>query len=185
MIFRNDDVSVNTNVSRMVDGYSVIRELFPEADIWSAVSLFGRKNKIGSVYPSVPFKDKEQKWFYGVDGFVTMKHDLKHKVVSHGLLHFDHSKASYDTQELSILTSCNFLKANIFVPPFNRYNLDTELVCKENSIFLAGKDEKWINLESNKFNPSHKYWYYHSWRLDADKLREILSAKHSFELGQF
>ena len=176
IVFRNDDVSASTNVERMSDGYEVIREFFPEAEIWSAVSLFCKENKIGSVYPGVPFKDKPQKWFYGVDGFVTMKHDVKHRVVSHGLLHIDHSKASYDVQEMSIITSCNYLKTNIFVPPFNRFNLDTEIICKDNNIFLVGKEENWINLESNIFNPNHKYHYYHSWRLDADKLKEILSA---------
>lgn len=180
LVFRNDDVSGTTDIQRMFHCYDVIKNIFPESQILSAVSIFSKKNPIGSVYPGVPFKNNPQKWFYDVDSGFDLDFlscmDLS-KVVSHGMLHFDHSKASYDAQEMSILTSCNLLKTNIFVPPFNRFNLDTEIICKENNIFLIGKDEKWLSLETNKFNPEHKHWYFHSWRIGADKMKEILNAR--------
>lgn len=179
IIFRNDDVSGTTDIQRMLSCYDVIRSVFPESQILSAVSILSKGNPIGSVYPGVPFKNNPQKWFYDVDrgfDFDFLSCMESSKVVSHGMLHFDHSKASYDTQEMSILTSCNLLKTNIFVPPFNKFNLDTEIICKENNIFLVGKDEKWLSLETNKFNPEHKHWYFHSWRIGADKMKEILGA---------
>lgn len=184
LIFRNDDVSGTTDIQRMLSTYDAIRDVFPESEIWSAVSVLSKGNPIGSVYPGVPFKDKEQKWFYDVDrgfDFDFLSCMESSKVVSHGLLHFDHSKASYDSQEMSILTSCNLLKTNIFVPPFNRFNLDTEIICKDNNIFLVGKDEKWLNLETNKFNPEHKNWYFHSWRISSDKMRELLNEKNNMQ----
>lgn len=173
LIFRNDDINPNTNFYRLGKMYLAILSVFPEAEIWSCVTLFGKTNKDGSVYPGVPFKDNPLKWFYDVDDVMPYYDEIFGKLVSHGLLHADHSELTKDAQEMSIVTSCKFLKTNTFVPPFNRYNLATVDVCKDNNIKLV-TNQGWKNFEYEKFDVTQKKWYFHSWRWTPDSLKKLL-----------
>lgn len=175
MIFRNDDVNVNTDKTKLAEMYGVIHTLFPDADIWSCVTLFSQSNYRGSVYFDVPFKDKNVNWFYeNADSF--MGEDVYpplYKIASHGLYHIDHSRVSRDTQEMSILGSCAYLNTKIFVPPFNRFNKDTEDICFDNNIKMIPTG--WKSLEHDTFDSTHPLWYFHSWRWTKKELKEVLS----------
>ena len=162
IIFRCDDVSFNTNPQKLEWFYNFLKSRYPDCAFWSCVTLFAKRNTDGSVYPDAPFKDNPIEFFYNVDSVVS-KPKAPGMIVSHGLLHVDHSELSEETQEMSILTSCNYLKTSIFVPPFNRWNAATERVCLNNNISLIKFEEGWKSLEYNNFDPKHKLWYFHPW----------------------
>jgi hypothetical protein len=84
-----------------------------------------------------------------------------------------------DAVEMSILTSCNFLGTNKFIPPFNGVSQLVEQVCRDNYIDIIGntKDITWKSLETEKFDSSHKYWYYHPWRIDSVVLNSKLGVR--------
>lgn len=185
LVFRIDDISSNTDFYDLDKIYYVIRGKFPKASILFGVNLFCSSNFDGSVYREVPFKERENQFFYKVNNILDIDHVGCYtfskrpnvSIASHGLLHCDHTRISKDAQEMSILTSCNYLNSKKFIPPFNRFNRDTEDICKENSIDLIKPDHGWKSLEFSEFNQDHKKWYFHSWRINHFKLEDVLGIK--------
>lgn len=178
LIFRNDDINMNTDFFELDNMYSIIRSMFPSCEIWSCVTIFSKKNELGSVYPMPPFKDKPLSFFFDVNLFCDRYDPMKGvKIASHGLWHIDHSNVSRDLQEASIITSCKLLGTHTFVPPFNRWNKETEDICLNNNIKLVKFEEGWKSLEHNHFSPTHLLWYWHSWaytpRALMDKLKLV------------
>jgi hypothetical protein len=183
MIIRFDDVCSRTDENKLKD---LISECSKYGDVWLSVNIFSQHSDKESVYPNVPFKDSSVSSFYKVDEiyFETPMTHLAgirmcddYAVVSHGLVHCDHSRISRDAQEMSIVTSCNFLQTDVFVPPFNRFNQDTEDICRVNNIQLAKLSEGWKSMEHNAFDSSHQLWYLHPWRWkDHYELRDYLNA---------
>lgn len=188
LIVRNDDVNFNTSPTKLGEIYGAIHAILPDAEIWSCITVFAEKNEKGSVYPNVPFKDKDVNWFYKRADCVmgNYRHSL-FKVASHGLFHIDHSRVSRETQEMSILGSCAYLNSKIFVPPFNRYNQDTIDICFNNNIEI--RIDGWLSMEHNPFDIGHRMWYLHSWLWTADKVKVyfdgyLRSAKKCSDMGQ-
>lgn len=185
LIFRNDDVCANTDVKKLSSIYGAIHNIFPDAEIWSCITIFAQSNFKGSIYRDTPFKDNDINWFYkNVDIHIPDYRHPLYKVASHGLYHIDHSKVSRGTQEMSILGSCAFLKTNTFVPPFNKFNQDTLDICFDNHITI--KTDGWKSLEHNVFDSRHRLWYFHSWRFTTNQLKDKLNAdnaKNGFKLG--
>jgi hypothetical protein len=174
-------VSANTDIKKLSKIYGAIHTAFPNAEIWSCITLFAQNNFKGSVYHDTPFKGKDINWFYkNADSFISEYRHPMCKVASHGLYHIDHSKVSRETQEMSIIGSCAYLKTKIFVPPFNKFNQDTLDICFDNNIEI--KMEGWKSLEHNDFDSKHKMWYFHSWRYTINQLKDKLNAD-SFILG--
>lgn len=170
-IFRNDDVSSSTNFTEMNEMYELLQSKFPTSEIWSCVNVFSKGDK-GSVYPELPLRGHDMKWFYDVDRSWRYVPILG-KIVSHGLFHVEHDKLSRDAQEMSILGSCGFLKVNIFVPPFTAYNEETKSICASNGIRLCSDMDGWKSLESEPFDPKHKLWFFHSWRFNPESFKEL------------
>ena len=172
---RNDDVSASSDMKSISEMYDLIWEKFPDAIIWSGVSVFSR-GEGGSVYPELPLREKDIEWFYNADKvwIWIKKYGDKHKIISHGLYHLDHSQLSRDAQAMSIIGSCKYLKTDVFAAPYNKFNEDTVKICHDNNIHLVLGADEWKSLEFNKFSPSHKRWYFHSWRYTLDRLKEEL-----------
>lgn len=176
IFFRDDDINPNSDFDNVDACYKVIKEILPDSQIISGVTIFGKTNTTGSVYPNPPFKNNITKWFYDVDLFI-LPIDLPDNIIaSHGLIHVDHSKIGTDAQEMSILTSCRLLDSKIFIPPFNKFNEDTLQICHDNGIKILLTSEGWKSLEFNKFDKNYDKWYLHSWRYTPEKLREELNA---------
>lgn len=176
LVFRNDDINPNVRLEIVDRYYDIIHSLFPNAEIISCVTLMAKQNYKGSIYPKTPFKDNNLEFFYDVDSFVREVHTYPNtQIASHGLFHVDCTKLDYQSQEMNIVSSCNYLKTKMFVPPFNKYNQDTEAVCYKHGITLV-KPESWKSLEHEPFDMEHQNWYFHSWRLTPEKLRNILSG---------
>lgn len=180
MIVRFDDISPNTNIYKMNYLIKVLEDAIPDLEIWLAVNMFSKSSTVNSVYPDVPFKDKPKDYFYNVDR-TFLPHIFNRKLVSHGLIHCDHSRIGIDAQEMSIVSSCKYLETDVFVPPFNRWNEATELVCKENGIKLQKISDGWLSMEHNDFNPKHDKWYLHPWKWTPEELGDYLASK---KLGQ-
>lgn len=181
LIFRNDDVNPSTNLYELAEMYKMIKGLFPDCEIWSCVTLFGQANDQGSVYPETPFKQKTKDWFYTQANRFHGIFVPESEVCSHGLYHVDHSKLTYDAQEMSIVGSCQYLKTKKFIPPFNSYDVTTEIVCDDFGIELV-KPLNWKSLEHEVFNPDQKQWYFHSWRFNLESLKGVLNG-NSVQLG--
>lgn len=182
MIIRNDDVSANSSGLKFF--YDTLTRLFPESTIYSCTTVFsknGGKFK-QSVYPDLPLKEQELDYFFDVDG---VKSDywcveLEYpnlKLASHGLWHFDHTKVDSQLKKASIISSCRLLKTDIFVPPFNRWDEEMDLICLSNNIQMIKSNEAgWKSFEHNKFDPSHELWYFHSWMWTLEKFKEYIGV---------
>lgn len=171
LIIRNDDVSPSSNFDNIAKMYDVIRTKLPQAEIWSCVTLMS-KGQADSVYPDLPLKTKSLDYLYDVDKLWTERDNLG-TIVSHGLLHVKHGELPKEAQRMSILTSCNFLRTNIFVPPFTNYNFTTMQICWENGIKLSTEADGWKSLETTPFNPNHTKWFFHSWRFTPEKFEAL------------
>ena len=182
-IFRIDDVTKNSDVQNLNGIVCAIREQDPLARIWLCVTLFSKKNEVGSVYPNPPFKHRPSNWFYHVDDFSaheTLNNLLTWDFVdicSHGLWHVDHSMISEELQRASILTSCTYLNTKTFVPPFNKWNDKTAKICADNDIELIRYEDGWKSLEFNDYDEVGKKWYFHAWKLRSAELRKVLKGE--------
>lgn len=177
MIIRNDDVNLNTDFMALDEVYAILRDMFPKAELWSCVTLFSRKNNLGAIYPQIPFKNKPFEYFLEVDQICDRYNAPEGvKVVSHGLWHLNHTKIHPELQEASIVTSCNILNTDTFVPPFNAWDKDTERICLAHDIDLVKFEDGWRSIEHNSFNPSYPLWYMHSWMWDINKLVQYFQA---------
>lgn len=176
MIVRFDDINPNTNIYKLNNLIRVITDLIPDVEIWLAVNMYSKASTSNTVYPDVPFKDKPKEYFYNVDR-TFLPHSFSHRLVSHGLIHCDHSRIGVDAQEMSIVSSCNYLGTDIFVPPFNRWNKVTETICKENGIKLQKLSDGWLSMEHNEFNKKHEKWYLHPWRWETSDLADYLEGR--------
>jgi hypothetical protein len=96
------------------------------------------------------------------------------EIASHGLVHADHRQMHFDAQEMSILVSCSLLQTKIFIPPFNKWNADTEHICKAHDIELQKFEDGWLGAEYNAFNISHPLWYTHSFNWTVERFEEWL-----------
>lgn len=188
LIIRNDDVNFNTSPFKLGEIYGAIHKILPNAEIWSCITVFGGRNSKGAVYGDLPLKYKDTNWFYkNADCVVSDYRHPLYKVASHGLFHIDHSKVSRETQEMSILGSCAYLKTNKFLPPFNKFNQDTIDICFDNKIQFISQG--WLSMEHNPFDGDHNLWYMHSWRWNGATIKEYLNewvrrTKNSADLGQ-
>jgi len=174
IFIRDDDVNPYSDFDAIRSIYDIIRDNIPDAHIVSCVSLLAKTNNYGNVYPDTPLRGKPLKYFYDVDTFLSKALLFLGTIASHGLLHVDHSKLSYDAQEMSILTSCNYLQTKLFCAPFNGYNRDTIAICNSNGIELITSKYNWLSLEFNNFNINHTHWYFHSWRYSIDRIKREL-----------
>jgi len=197
IILRDDDVSANTNKTALLEMYAIFRRRFSDTEFWYATSPLSKKITEtfapNSVYPDPPFKHRERSFFYDVDNLGSIVTNLdgqvavyfsgrylkldNSKVVSHGLLHMDHSQLDRDAQEMSIITSCRLLDTDTFVPPFNKFNGTTKEICDDHGIQLIEYEGGWKSLEFNDFNPDHKLWYYHSWRWTPETFKEKIDGR--------
>jgi hypothetical protein len=177
MIFRNDDVSSNTDIIEMREIYNVLFEEFPSCSIISGVNIFSRSSNNGAVYQDLPLKSKSLDYFLKVNNIYHPPKIYKVTIASHGLWHFDHTKVSKDLKKASIVTSCSLLGTSMFIPPFNKWDDGMDKICQDNGIEMIKSDEHgWKSADINEFNPEHNFWYFHSWRWTADRMRDYLKS---------
>lgn len=181
--FRIDDISVNTNVAKLHKMIGFIRSAFKpeERRIVLAVSpavhdiyVDPADNQLNAerAFPSILHTESDFTAFYHVkklgipDCIPIYQKDNDIVIAGHGMTHVDHRLLSRGAQELSIVMSCSLLGANVFVPPFHKWNHKTEEICKAHGVTLVKYDRTWRHLLYHPFDPRTKHYYVHTHDLD-------------------
>ena len=168
LTFRFDDVCLNTNLGLLMEMTEHLYKIFPDCEVIYGISPMVHDMYTGDevanqrVFPEVLNAMSDYRNFYKVDNTYIPVLPMKVTKAGHGLVHVDHRLLCKGAQELSIIASCSLAKAKKFIPPFNKWNKDTEAVCKENGIELIKFEDGWLSMEYNNFNSDHKLWYLHS-----------------------
>lgn len=181
-VFRFDDICINCDIDLANSIADTILEKFPEAVILYGVSPL--VNDMGDydgkdsqrIYPKIFNAYSDFRLFYRLDkcGLPENLH-RKATVASHGLIHVDHRLLERSAQEMSILVSCSLTKSKIFIPPFNKWNRDTESICKENGIDLIKFEDGWKCVEYNEFDSNHNMWYLHHREFTEQSFKKWIS----------
>lgn len=173
-VFRFDDICTNSNMGEVKEITELLQNRFKDCYIMWAISPLVHHSEKESqrVFPSIYTARSDHKIFYNVDKLGLIDNFKDVHLASHGLIHCDHRLLSYEVQEMSILTSCSLTNSRIFVPPFNKWNKDTEKICEDNYIELIKFEDNWLSMEHNKYNEHQRKWYLHHWKFGIDKVKE-------------
>ncbi len=166
--FRFDDININEDIDKTIEIAYHIREKIENSKIIFCISplVHDMSHETGKtkerIFPKIMNAYSDYRKFYKVDkcGIPTIPSWITR--AGHGLLHVDHRLLNREAQEMSILTSCSLAKASIFVPPFNKWNKDTELICDEAGIELIKFEDGWLCCEYNEYNSEQDLWYLHA-----------------------
>ena len=168
-VFRFDDICLNGDTVLANKITDHILSKVPHAKIIYAISplvhdMSLEKDRVTKqrIFPKILNAYSDPKVFYNVDlcGIPTNLHP-RADLAAHGLVHVDHRLLDKSAQEMSILVSASLVKAKIFIPPFNKWNKDTEKICRDNAIELIKFEDGWKCAEYNKFDNTQSLWYLH------------------------
>jgi hypothetical protein len=181
MVFRFDDVSINTDVDNLVGLVEVINRHTKPDQIIFAVSpiVFDQLLDPQRVHPPrltamsslVPYYQgtkcgipEQLKEYYRRSRLVWF--------AGHGLAHVDHRLLSYDAQEMSIVMSCALAGDPIFVPPYNKWNSDTETICRKHGIELIKFEDGWQHVLHNRYTSLFPKYYLHPYDMNPIQLED-------------
>jgi hypothetical protein len=188
-LFRIDDVSVNTDLHRLMLTLAAIRSRVHNAKIVLAVSPLVHdmreqpEKDHERVFPRLLSAMSDHREFFKIGrggNPLTPAWEAQLgpvRVASHGLIHVDHRLLSREVQELSIIASCSLLETTTFVPPFNKYNKDTLDIAAEHSIEVVRFEDGWRHVKHNSFNRDQKLWYFHPFDLTPVELDSWLAPQ--------
>ena len=164
MIFRFDDVCKNSDMELLTQLTDELhRQIGDIQVIWAISPIVSRSEKeTQRVFPRHWNACSDIRQHYKLNDLQLPGIHPRASAASHGLVHIDHRLLSHGAQEMSIVLSCSLTGSRTFVPPFNKWNKDTETICRENSIRLIKFEDGWLSSEYNDFDPSHKLWYLHA-----------------------
>lgn len=170
-IFRFDDVCINADIDLINNIASFILQRVPDAQILFGISPLVHDHCGQRVFPEMLNAYSDFRKFFAVDraGIPGNLHPDA-QLAGHGLYHIDHRLLTYEQQEMSIITSCALIKCKKYIPPFNKWNSDTEKICNENSITLIKFEDGWLSMEYNAYNSSHAIWYLHAREWTMEKV---------------
>jgi len=177
-VFRFDDICVNADMKKANEMARILRNKFPNCEILFCISPLVHDMSAADgitrerIFPKILNAYSDHRKFYEVDYCGRPEIIPEVSRASHGLVHVDHRLLSKEAQELSILVSCSLAKSKIFVPPFNKWNKDTEEICDEAGINLIKFEDGWLCMEYNSFNPKHNLWYVHSREFELEEFKK-------------
>jgi len=181
-VFRFDDVCVNADMELIQKMTDFLFDRFPDRVVvmWGLSPLVNDMSSEQSpieqqrIFPRILNAHSDHRLFYQVDKLgIPDKIDKRVALASHGLIHVDHRLLSKDAQEMSILISDSLAgNTKCFIPPFNKWNKDTEDICNEHQIILVKFEEGWKCMEYNSFDVNHSRWYLHAREFTFEQFRE-------------
>lgn len=174
-VFRFDDVSANTDMGVLGQITHYLIDKFPGCKFIYCISPICHELQDGRVFPQVFNALADYRKHYSADkiGVPYFGNCIPGHMAGHGLIHVNHQLLDYQAQEMSILVSCSLANnAKIFLPPWNKWNEITEMICEENGIELIKFESGWRSLEHTYFDPSHNLWYMHPYAWTMDKLKK-------------
>lgn len=170
--FRIDDVSLNTDRLKLSGMVKELRSVHPNCRIMAAVSpcVYDLQNE--RTFPELLNRESDFRLFYRVEklGLPVDLSALVDDVAAHGMIHVDHRLLHKSAQEVSILMSCSLVGCKVFVPPFHKFNRDTEEICSEHGIQLVKIHDRMTHLKFHPVTPDRNYYYFHTFdfkNLDA------------------
>lgn len=173
MKFRFDDVCGTADMKLTNQLTDILINRFPYCSVIWAISplVHDSQKDTQRVFPKEWNALSDFRQHYKLNTFSEINGRDGVIVATHGLIHVDHRLLSREAQELSILLSASLVNANIFVPPFNKWNSDTESICFDNDIKLIKFEDGWKSMEFNKFNEDQQLWYLHAreWTIESFK----------------
>jgi hypothetical protein len=184
MILRFDDVCANTHFETVEKIIEMAKRSAGTVEAWLAVNLFcetGGEEK-GAVYPLHWNARSDLTRFYEMDKLWRQEdiYPLDAKVVSHGLVHVDHRLLGRQAQEMSIIVSCSILGTDVFVPPFHKYNTDTERICKAQGIELIKYEEGWRCAQYEPYDSKREKWYLHTHSMNEKEFGRWIEKKSRY-----
>lgn len=179
MTFRFDDVCINADMELIQKMTDWLFEKFPKCEIMYGISPLVHRMDTGDpvqdqrIFPKILNAMSDHRIFYRVELSGVPKIDPRVRRAGHGLIHVDHRLLSKEVQELSILASCSLAGADAFIPPFNKWNMDTVSICEEHDIELIEFEyvstnesedigKQWRSMEHNTYNKKQRHWYLHA-----------------------
>jgi hypothetical protein len=176
--FRFDDVCINANMNLINEMTEFLFSSFANCEVlWGVsplvndMSNFTGKSK-ERIFPEIFNAYSDHRLFFNVDNAGIPKLNSKVKLAGHGLIHVDHRLLTKEQQEMSILISSSLVKSKVFIPPFNKWNNDTDTICKEHNIELIKFEDGWLSMEHNKFNFKHNKWYLHAREFTIEQFKQ-------------
>jgi hypothetical protein len=183
-IFRFDDVCINADMELINKMTDFLFERFPDCKVLWGISPFvndmsNEKSEISKqrIFPKINKAHSDHRIFYKVDLAGIPNLHKKATMASHGLIHVDHRLMTKEAQELSILTSASLVKANVFIPPFNKWNKDTESICDEHGIELIKFEDGWLCMEYNDYIEEQDKWYLHAREFTFENFKKWFMQK--------
>lgn len=176
--FRFDDVCINANMDTVNQMTNLLFEKFPSCKVlWGISPLVHDMTKYRGkaterIFPEILNAHSDYRLFFNVNKVGIP--DLHKNIVpaGHGLIHVDHRLLTKEQQEMSIIISCSLVQAKTFIPPFNKWNKNTDEICKEHGIELIKFEDGWKCMEYNKFDVNHTLWYLHHREFTISKFDE-------------
>lgn len=179
--FRFDDICVNADMEKADAMAKILRNKFPNCEILFCISPLVHDMSSTSgvtaerIFPKILNAHSDFRKYYEVDICGCPEIIPEVSRASHGLVHVDHRLLAKEAQELSILVSCSLSKSKIFVPPFNKWNKDTDEICKEHNIELIKFEDGWLCMEYNNFDSDHNFWYVHSREFSVESFKKWIT----------
>lgn len=174
--FRFDDVSVNTDTSKLDKMIRFLRTTFGPKNVRiilacspAVCDLSFCENPLHRerTFPSIWHTESDHRVFYhmervGVPPCIEAYRAEGIEIAAHGMVHVDHRLLDRAAQEMSIIMSCSLLRCSMFVPPFHKWNKDTEEICTEHTIMLVKFDRSWRHLVYHPFDHRNPNYYVHT-----------------------
>jgi hypothetical protein len=126
-IFRIDDVSVNTEESKLFNFIELLFNKFPNSKFLLGISpLVNNMSEFSDkrserIFPSIYNAYSDHKIFYNVQKCgipniikkLIQKFGVQIELAGHGLIHIDHRLLTKEVQEMSIYVSCSLIESKI------------------------------------------------------------------------
>lgn len=190
--FRIDDVSLNSCPDKLFRMISVLDRAYPKSNFLLGISpLVCDMDGIQytgcareRIFPAIFNAYSDYRCFYNVDkcGIPSVIQELVRnygsqiQLAGHGLIHVDHRLLHRDVQELSILVSCSLVGAKTYIPPFNKYDDDTEDICFKAGIKLIRFEDGWRHLCYEKIVQDKYKYYFHTHDFNLDEFVSIVGG---------
>lgn len=189
--FRIDDVSVNTREDKLIAIADILFSKYPNSKLLLGISPFvNDMSEYGDlrserIFPSIYNAYSDHRIYYNIQKCgvppviktLIEKYGVKIELAGHGLIHVDHRLLTKEVQEMSILVSCNLINSKAYIPPFNKWNKDTEDICAEYSIKLIKFEDGWRHLGYEKITDNFQNYYFHTHDFDIKKFKSIITGE--------
>jgi hypothetical protein len=186
--FRIDDVSVNTDETKLTNMIEMLNGCFPHSVFLLGISPLVcdmseySDKRSERIFPSIFNAYSDHRMFYkvnkcGVPPIVDKlikSYGSKIELAGHGLIHVDHRLLVKELQELSIIVSCNLIGAKSYIPPFNKWNKHTEEICNEHGINLIKFEDGWRHIQYEKIVSNFDRYYFHTHDFNIEDFKRLL-----------